>query len=188
MDTRYIYLIFTKTGTWLSRFITTFSDMKYVHSSISFDNSFKKMYSFGRTNPNNPFSGGFVEEDLQGGVYQKFANTQCLIYKVKVTQEQYDSLKQQVSRFLEEPENFHYSILGLMGVKIGVPIKRKNHYFCSQFVSELLINSNLYDQTKNPALVVPEDLYEVEDMEFIYEGHASLYPGMLNLPLSTLAN
>lgn len=188
MDTKYIYLIFTKTGTWLSRFISTFSDMKYVHSSISFDNSFKKMYSFGRTNPNNPFSGGFVEEDLQGGVYQKFSQTQCLIYKVKVSSEQYASLQKQLKRFQNEPENYHYSILGLMGVKIGVPIQRKNHYFCSQFVSELLINSNLYDQSKNPALVVPEDLFDVEDMEFIYEGHANLYPGMINIPLPTLAN
>ncbi len=188
MENKYIYLIFTKTGTWLSRFISAFSDMKYVHSSISFDNSFKKMYSFGRTNPDNPFSGGFVEEDLQGGVYQKFTQTQCLIYQVRVTDEQYKSLKKQLSRFQKDADKYHYNLLGLMGAKIGYPIQRKNYYFCSQFVSELLINSNLYDMSKNPALVAPEDLYDVADLEFIYEGYANLYPGMLCNPYPIMAN
>ena len=188
MEAKNIYLIFTKTGTWLSRFISAFSDMKYVHSSISFDSSFKKMYSFGRTNPDNPFSGGFVEEDLQGGIYEKFSQTQCLIYKVQVTDEQYHSLKKQLSRFQNDAENYHYNLIGLMGAKIGYPIQRKNHYFCSQFVSELLINSNLYDMTKNPALVAPEDLYDVADLEFIYEGYANLYPGMINHSYSNINN
>jgi hypothetical protein len=68
MNYIYVYLIFSKTGTWLSRALNIFSDTKYVHASISFDDSFSKMYSFGRTNPSNPFSGGFVEENLFDGV------------------------------------------------------------------------------------------------------------------------
>ena len=68
MNNKYIYLVLTKTGTWLSKLICTFSQIKYAHSSISFDGSFTKMYSFGRTNSDNPFSGGFVEESLFEGV------------------------------------------------------------------------------------------------------------------------
>lgn len=180
----YIYLVFTKTGTWLSRVIATFSDMKYVHASISFDDSFTKMYSFGRTNPDNPFSGGFVEEDLKGGVYQKYTEARCLIYKVKVTKLQYDSLKMELARFQNEADKYHYNLIGLVGAKFGIPLKRKHHYFCSQFVSELLINSKIYDIDKEPEIISPSDLYSISNMELLYEGYASLYAGQIDLTLA----
>ncbi len=180
----YIYLVFTKTGTWLSRVIATFSDMKYVHASISFDDSFTKMYSFGRTNPDNPFSGGFVEEDLKGGVYEKYTEARCLIYKVKVTKLQYDSLKMELAKFQNEADKYHYNLIGLVGAKFGIPLKRKHHYFCSQFVSELLINSKIYDINKEPEITYPSDLYSVSNMELLYEGYAALYSGQIDLTLA----
>ncbi|WP_312651774.1 hypothetical protein [Proteiniclasticum sp.] len=180
----YIYLVFTKTGTWLSRVIATFSDMKYVHASISFDDSFTKMYSFGRTNPDNPFSGGFVEEDLKGGVYQKYTEARCLIYKVKVTKLQYDSLKKELAKFQNEADKYHYNLIGLVGAKFGIPLKRKHHYFCSQFVSELLINCRIYDMDKEPEIISPSDLYSIDNLELLYEGYASMYAGEIDLEIS----
>lgn len=175
MESYYIYLVFTKTGTWLSRLIATFSDMKYVHASISFDDTFTKMYSFGRTNPDNPFSGGFVEEDLKGGVYQKFTEARCLICKVRVTQLQYESLKLELVKFQNEADKYHYNLIGLVGAKFGIPVKRRHHYFCSQFISEILINSKIYDMDKEPELISPSDLYSIENLEILYEGYASMY-------------
>ncbi|MGE5633178.1 MAG: hypothetical protein ACM3TR_19090, partial [Caulobacteraceae bacterium] len=89
MNHKHIYLVFSKTGTWLSKTINLFCEAKYVHTSISFDSSFTKMYSFGRVDPDNPFSGGFVEENLYEGVYKKFSCCECLIYRVRITEEQY---------------------------------------------------------------------------------------------------
>ena len=184
MESYYIYLVFTKTGTWLSRVIATFSDMKYVHASISFDDSFTRMYSFGRRNPDNPFSGGFVEENLKGGVYQKFTESRCLIYKVKVTELQYYSLKEELAKFQNEADKYHYNLIGLVGAKLGIPLKRKHHYFCSQFISEILINSKIYDIDKEPELISPDDLYSVENMELLYEGFISMYNGEPNLVMN----
>ena len=65
MNHKEIYLVFTRTGTWLSRMICIIFRMKYPHVSISFDDSLTRMYSFGRRSPDNPFSGGLVEENLQ---------------------------------------------------------------------------------------------------------------------------
>jgi len=165
-----IYLIFTKTGTWLSKLISTFSQIKYAHASISFDNSFTKMYSFGRTDPDNPFSGGFVEENLYEGVYKNLPGCECLIYSVRVTEEQYFSLQKQVEKFLREKENYKYNFIGLFGILLNKPIKRPNHYFCSQFVSEILINSNVLYNEKVPELIKTDELFSIEDKEFIYEG------------------
>ncbi|MBB6214209.1 hypothetical protein HNQ80_000278 [Anaerosolibacter carboniphilus] len=170
MKHKYIYLIFTKTGTWLSSLIYTFSQTKYVHASISFDNKFTKMYSFGRTNPENPFSGGFVEENLYEGVYRKFSKCECLIYQVRVTEDQYFSLQEQVENFKKEKDKYKYNFIGLFGVLLNMPIKRKNHYFCSQFVSELLMNSNIFNYEKVPELISSNELLAIENKEIIYEG------------------
>jgi hypothetical protein len=175
MEDKYIYIVFSRTGTWLSRAIKVFSDSKYVHASLSFDLSFKAMYSFGRTNPDNPFSGGFVEENLFGGVYKKFSCSECLIYKVKVTEEQYKFLQKEIDGFLKEKQKYRYNFLGLFGVLLNKPVKREYHYFCSQFVSELLMKCNIYDSCKRPELIRPNELFSIRNKEIIYEGPINEY-------------
>jgi hypothetical protein len=175
MNDKYIYLVFSKTGTWLSRGITFFSETKYVHTSISFDSTFKEMYSFGRTNPNNPFSGGFVKESFYSGVYKKFPTCECLIYKVKVTTQQYNQLLTEVASFCHKQKCYKYNFLGLFGVLFNKPFKRKNHYFCSQFVSEILIKTKVYESTKVPELIRTADLFNLENKELIYCGPVTAY-------------
>lgn len=170
MDHMYIYLVFSKTGTWLSRAINRIGNIKYPHSSISFDESFSQMYSFGRINPNNPFSGGFVVESFYDGVFKKFSNCQCLIYRVRITKDQYAALQQEINSFLEKKENYSFNFLGLFGVIAHMPLKRKNKYFCSQFVSEVLIKSSVLKCDKIPELVSTKDLYFINDKEVIFEG------------------
>ncbi|HVJ47817.1 hypothetical protein [Desulfitobacterium sp.] len=170
MSSKYIYLVFTKTGTWLSKLISTVSQMKYAHSSISFDNSFTKMYSFGRVNPDNPFSGGFVVENLYEGVY-KDSQCECLIYRIRVTVEQLFLLQEQVEKFQSEQDKYRYNFLGLFGILLNKPlIQRKNHYFCSQFVSEILLNSNVFHSERIPELIKTDELIAIENREVIYEG------------------
>lgn len=176
MNYIYVYLIFSKTGTWLSRALNIFSDTKYVHASISFDDSFSKMYSFGRTNPSNPFSGGFVEENLFDGVYKNNPLSECIIYKVKITNKQYDCLLKEVQLFQSEKDKYRYNFLGLFGVLVNRPLKRKDHYFCTQFVSEILIKSEIYYTQKIPELIRPSDLFLICNKELIYEGLITNHP------------
>ena len=55
-----IYIILTFTGTILSRIVRIYTRKEYSHVSISLDQDLTKMYSFGRLNAYNPFSGVFV--------------------------------------------------------------------------------------------------------------------------------
>jgi hypothetical protein len=173
MNNKYIYLVFTKTGTWLSRLISTFSDIRYPHASLSFDSDFTKMYSFGRTNPSNPFSGGFVEESLYGGVFSRFSYSECMILRVTITEEQYSLLQKHVEEFLKEKSKYKYNFLGLSAILLNKSIKRKNYYFCSQFISEALIKSNVLELNKDPELTRTDDLYSIKNKELIYEGYVN---------------
>ncbi|MBE6052674.1 MAG: hypothetical protein E7212_01990 [Clostridium sartagoforme] len=170
MNNKNIYLVFSNTGTVLSKCINYYTKDKYVHVSLSFDDSFEKMYSFGRIFPSNPFIGGLVEENLKDGVYKRFQNSQCIIYKIEVTNKQYTLLKRELELFLQDQKKYRYSFLGLIGVAINKPIKRHNRYFCSEFVSHLLMKSTIYNSDKIPSLTKPSDLLNINHKEFIYEG------------------
>lgn len=170
MNNKYIYLVFTRTGTWLSRLISIFSDIKYPHASLSFDDEFTEMYSFGRKNPDNPLSGGFAVENLYDGVFKRSAGCKCLIFRIKVTEDQYASLKKYVYEFSKEKDKYRYNFLGLYAIMFNIPLKRRNYYFCSQFVSEALIKSNIIKLNKVPELTRTDDLYTIKNREILYEG------------------
>ena len=171
MSKKSIYLVFSSTGTILSKCIKYYTKDQYVHVSLSLDDTFEKMYSFGRIFPSNPFIGGFVQENLKDGVYKKFQNSKCIIYRVNITNDQYIELKKELDIFLKNQKVYKYNLLGLVGVAIKRPIRRTDKYFCSEFVSHLLIKSNIFDSDKIPSLIKPSDLLsEIEHKEFIYEG------------------
>ena len=171
----YIYLVFSKTGTWLSRILQLCIKTKYVHVSISLDDDLETMYSFGRVNPDNPFSGGFVEENFTRGVYTKSRNCECIVYRIKITEEQHRLLESEISSFLAHQESFKYNFLGLFTAGMNIKLKREKHYFCSQFVSELLIKINVLNDNNSPEMIRPTDLLTIETKEEIFQGFVWKY-------------
>lgn len=171
----YLYLVFSKTGTWLSKVLRIFIQTKYVHAAISLEENLEKMYSFGRVDPDNPFSGGFTEESFRTGIYLKNRNCECLVYRIKITEEQYVVLANEISKFLSSSRSLHYNFLGLFTAALKIPLKRKNYYFCSQFVSELLIKINVLDCSNIPELIKPTDLLHMVAKEKVFEGFTQNY-------------
>lgn len=170
MESKYIYLVFSKTGTWLSRSIGIVTKSPYTHVALSLDSDFKNMYTFGRLNPDNPFIAGLTVENLHTGVYKKFKNCESLIYKVLVSNEQYDNLLKNLNGYFSSDINYRYNFLGLFTVLMDKPWKRETHYFCSQFVSEVLIKSDIWNSPKVPELTQPIDLTNIPNKELVFQG------------------
>lgn len=181
---KYFYLVFSRTGTLFSKLINFGLSNKYAHVSISFDSHLDKMYSFGRLNPDNPFLAGLIEENIHDGIFKKFPYSECLVYKVSITPKQYDLLKNEVNTFWQEKEKYRYNFIGVFTAYWDMPLERTYHYFCSQFVSELLIKSQIYDSNKSTALISPTDLLEIENKKFIYEGLIKDYSEFLSTSLA----
>jgi len=144
------------------------------------DESLTTMYSFGRVNPDNPFSGGYVHESLYTGVYKKFRNCECIIYRLPVTEEQYRILVEELARFDAYQDFFRYNFLGLIAAGLQVPLKRKQRYFCSQFVSELLMKINVLKSDRSPELIRPTDLLFIEGKEEVFRGYVRDYIQMMD--------
>ena len=54
------------------------------------DDNLEELYSFGRKVYYNPLSAGFIKKDLNQGVLFYKKNTKCIIYKIEVSEKQYN--------------------------------------------------------------------------------------------------
>jgi len=165
-----IYLVLTATGTLFSRCIGLYTKARYNHVSLCLDSDINEFYSFGRKIRWFPLIGGFVVEHTDSGLYKAFGNTTCDIYKLDICEEKYEGLKLLVDAFISNKQKYGYNILGLIGVMLNMPLKRKNKYFCTQFVADMLQQCNIHDFGKDPSLVTPHDFYYIKELVPVYEG------------------
>ncbi|URN96610.1 MAG: hypothetical protein NAG76_10460 [Candidatus Pristimantibacillus lignocellulolyticus] len=172
---RELYIVLTNTGTVLANVISYCTKEHLSHVSIAFDSDLREVYSFGRKYQRNPFIGGFIREDITGPV---FLRSQCAIYRIKVSQQSYDTIRTQIDHFIHYSHHYHYNFLGMIAVYFNIPWDRRNHYFCSQFVSTILLNAELELFNKETTLVTPGDFLDAQ-LELIYRGRLRSYLGGL---------
>lgn len=175
MGERELFLLFTDTGTWLSRAIKIFTKKELNHVSISFSEDLKTVYSFGRKQPRNPFIGGFVLEDVKAGF---LAKSQCAIYRQEISKSDYERMISIIREIEANQEMYRYNFIGLFGVLLHVQINRRSAFFCSQFVATVLKESASFSINKPVCFITPADLRCQRGLELIYKGELADYrPG-----------
>ena len=162
-----IYIILTYTGTILSQIVKVYTRREFSHVSISLDEELTKMYSFGRINPYNPFSGGFVHERVNEGTFKRFKNTKTKIYSLEIPEEKYKELEKLIKDMYSDKDSYKFNILGLIGILVNYKVKRENYFYCAEFVKYVLETSSIIDL---PDLVKPEDFESIYGLDEIYRG------------------
>lgn len=168
-----IYFIHTYTGTALARFIRFYTKEPYSHISISLDDTLNNMYSFGRLNPYVPFIGGFVIEGKNKGTFKRFIKTEAIIFSYVIKEEQYERLKKDLENFKVNRKIYKFNILGLFLILFNRKIKRKNYFYCAEFVKYIMEKDNII--TGLPSIVKPNDFINLKNMELIYKGKLQNY-------------
>lgn len=172
MAEKKIYILLTDTGTLFTKLIKLYTKKPFNHASISFDQSLSNVYSFGRTSPSNPFTGGFVKEDMDSCFFKQ-AN--CKIYSCPVSTAQYQKMHSYIQKINEEKCLYRYNLLGLFALLLKKRVDRKYAFFCSQFVATVLQESECVDFSKPLSLITPNDLIKENVFEFVYEGNLGDY-------------
>ncbi|GGA37881.1 hypothetical protein [Psychrobacillus lasiicapitis] len=167
-----IYILLTDTGTILTRMIKSYTKKPYNHASIAFDAELFEIYSFGRKTAKNPFMGGFVREDIHSILFKQ-AN--CAIYSLTIPNNEFQKMHQYIQEIAAQKEHYRYNFIGLFGVPFKTPIKRKNAFFCSQFVASVLTESKIIGFEKDLSLVEPSDLPHSANFQLIFEGRLRDY-------------
>lgn len=166
-----VYIVLMNTGTIPSRLIKNFTRYKYSHVVLSLDDSYKKLYSFGRRKVHNFLNSGLVTYGIESAFFKKFHETECMIYEIKITSKQYKCLEKILDSYEQNINCYHYDIKGLLiRIFYSSPKVRENHYVCSQFVSEVLTKAKICDFGKEPVQVRPYDFTILPNVTKIYEG------------------
>lgn len=182
---KYIYILLSRTHTMPARMIRFFTREPYSHTSIALDIELKEMYSFARKQIHNPFNSGFVDEDIETGIFGKDKNVRCSVYAIPVTDEQYDIVKNELQYFSENRDMYNYNYVGLVGVFFGKSISNDKDYFCSQFVSYVLSRSGIELFKKEHGLIKPYDFHEQLLERCIYEGKLNQYRAYIKKQMQT---
>jgi inositol transport system substrate-binding protein len=165
-----IYVLLTRSRTWISRLIGLTTSDKYTHASISFDENLSTMYSFSRKYTYTPLPANIQTELLYEGFYKRHNKIPCALYKITVEDEIYDKAKRDVENFLKNKKRYGFNIIGLFCCRFGIKYRRKNKYFCSQFVSHILKENDALHIDKDETLVRPNDFTKFKELKCIYEG------------------
>lgn len=170
---RKIYIVLTYTGTILSKIIKGYTRAEYCHVSLALDENLDEMYSFGRIHPYNPFIGGFVHEGINIGTFKRFKNTKALIYSLEIDEIKYEKIKNLIKKFEYKKDLYRFNTIGLFASGFNIRIKRKNYFYCAEFVKYLLDESDI--ETELPEIIKPIDFKEIDNLDLKYSGFLKNY-------------
>ena len=165
-----IYILLTRSHSLLSEAISLFTGDSYTHVSLAFDPQLESLCSFARRNAAFPLPAGLVRESLNNGYFYRHREIPCALYALPVSRDAYRKVREKVENMLENQEQYSYSIKGLAMCRLGIEEERKGHYFCSQFVGEVLEDSGACPLPKAPSLMRPQDYASLPEAQCIYEG------------------
>lgn len=172
MEKTTIYFIFTDTGTNLSRMINYCTGQSLNHVSIGFDDELTEVYSFGRIQPKNPFSGGFVREDIHS---EFLRDSQSEIYSYELTKSEREKILGHIRMIEANKGSYRYNFIGLIGVLLQIEIRRKRAFFCSEFVATVVSDVDSIKLQKPSCFITPADIRSQIDMTLIYRGRLGDY-------------
>ena len=163
-----VYIVLTHTGTFLSRIVNIYTRKEFSYVSISLDENLNYMYSFGRLNAYNPFIGGFVHESPKYGTFKRFKNTKAKIYSIEVDDRVYNEILRNIKKIEIDKNTYKFNLIGLFAVALHLRVKRKNCFYCAEFVKYVLDKTDL--ELDLPDIIKPMDFTHMDGLSLIYSG------------------
>ena len=165
-----IYILLTRSGTLLSKLVYAVTGASYTHASMAFDEELNCLYSSTRKNGYTMFPAGPSKEYLNKGVFRLRGDAPCALYALDVTDEAYVRARRRAEHMMARGELYRFNTLGLILCALHIRWQRRRHYFCSQFVSEVLQKSGALDLPKPSTLMHPSDYAELPQLRCLYRG------------------
>ncbi|MFR1518832.1 MAG: hypothetical protein ACLSVG_08685 [Clostridia bacterium] len=165
-----VYILLTRTTTVFSKLIHMATADDYTHISISADPELRTFYSFGRKKAGLPFPAGFILEGLGRGYFGRHPHTRCCLYELQVESAAYMRIRNRLREMENGAAQYKYSVLGILFCMMDLDVRRGRHYFCSQFVGDLLEGSGALLLPKPASLMRPGDYKKLPQLVRRYSG------------------
>lgn len=145
---RTIVVLFTSYKDMVSDFIYYISGRGYTHASIALEEDPEYYYSFNIK--------GFRKEYPRR--YKKRMRDKSASFHLEVSEESYQKIRERLKEMEPHAEVYHYTRIGVIFCLFHIAWHREHHYFCSEFVSELLKMSDDIQLRKKSSLYLPQHL------------------------------
>ena len=165
-----IYILLSRTDTVPARVIRKFAKGEFSHVSVSLFPRTDRFYSYARRHINNPMFAGFISENIHTKVFARYPDAHCAVLSLSVSDEGYERAKKLIRYFRAHRKEATYNFIGAATVKLGLSLKRKYKFTCSQFAAFLLHYTGDVVLPKDPYLMLPNDFMNIEGATLIYYG------------------
>ncbi len=165
-----VYILLSRSETLFSRLVHCAVGGDYTHVSIGVEGPGGHFYSFARKDPRRVLPAGLIRERAGHGFFYLHPRIPCCLYELQVTEESYLRIQERLEYMYARREEYHYSLLGALACFFRLPLVRKHHYFCSQFVAETLAESGAVRLGWAPAVTRPADFLTLERLRKIHQG------------------
>ena len=170
-----IYVLLTGTNTIVAKLIRLYTREPYSHASIALDEELYELYSFARKQRFNPLNSGFIKEDINKGVFGADKNTKCGVYKVPVTETQYEDIAGIIRHFDLNKKGYGYNFVGLFSAAFGINVVNERRFLCSQFVDYVFSKGGVPLFNEKDGIVRPYDFHIELESNQLYKGKLSEY-------------
>lgn len=140
-----VSVLLTKYSDWISTLIYHVCGRGFTHSSIALDDDPDTYYSFNYR--------GFAVETVEKHRRRGVKRSRCI--QLQISDEAYDRIKASIHQFTDHRTEYRYTRLGVLFCVLHLPFRWKGHYFCSQFVAELLSDSGAVPLKHRPCFYLP---------------------------------
>ena len=165
-----VYLLLSRTGTATSKMVYFVTHGAYTHTSLALTPRTDEFYSYARRRLYNFLIGGVMKENLHTFVFARFPESQCVLFEIDVTDEDYERIKAQIDFCMDNYDRATYSFAGAALTPLGIKWQRKLKFTCSQFVATCLDRAEGITLPKHSSLMRPHDFLKLEGMRKIFEG------------------
>jgi len=157
-----IYILLTKQTDPFSRFFGFLSGCGYFHASIGFEER-GTFFSF------NTKQGFCIEQPAIRGRFKP-----CVLYSLDVTDEVRKDIENRIRTFQEDPKPSYFAFIGMFlcifRMPLKIPFLFMHSYFCSMFVSELIVKSGAAKLKVKPHRYLPRHFSHEPALNLCFEG------------------
>lgn len=94
----------------------------------------------------------------------------CALLELQVEEAVYNNARQNVEQMMQQSKTYQYNVVGLALCRLAIPHERQRHYFCSQFVGEILQKSGAITLPKPASLMRPVDYDLMPELSCLFRG------------------
>ncbi|MCL2111463.1 MAG: hypothetical protein FWH32_04300 [Clostridiales bacterium] len=161
-ESKKVYILLTKQTDPFSRIFGIMSGCRYFHASIGFEER-GTFFSFNTKR-------GFCIE--QPSIKRQFVP--CMLYSLDVSDEIYDDIEERIRVFREREKPYTFSYFGMFlcifRMPLKIPFLFNDSYFCSMFVSELIVKSGATKLKVKPHRYLPRHFPHEPNLKLCFEG------------------